>query len=78
MSETTDPIFENDLGGVEPCKCGGFTLFMGAVSVHFAEEDVPRLEELVARGRSLGDTAKRERAAKKRRRRNDGATGTFH
>ncbi len=78
MSDKSVPSFENDLGVVDPCDCGGFMLTMGAVSVHFAEDDVPLLEELVARGRSLGDSTKHDRDNKKRGRGTDGAQGTFH
>ena len=78
MTRSRELRFNNELGEVETCACGGFNLTLGAVTLHLEADEVPHVEELVLKGRALTEERTQRKSKRKRRAAADSAGGTFH
>ncbi|MEZ4273257.1 MAG: hypothetical protein R3C68_18015 [Myxococcota bacterium] len=57
MSDITpQDCVNNELGEVRACDCGGVNLTLGAVTIHFAAEELPALCELTECAMDLSRT----------------------
>ena len=69
---------ENDLGEISSCGCGGVNLVMGAVSFHFAADEVQALCELAHAGLNMVATAEKRKRTRPGRSRKSKYPRTYH